>query len=272
MQKLLEAVLECDSTCLGVFDNVGYDLKKIADTLVADRVKPTVINIAEEIFYKGKKEFWDAYGKAIHDREKQQLAIKDINGKETEYEQLQKEIDELLTLCPDEDMDWSCDCGKISYWFTDSTYEKIYRKYMAEEIRRIEKHMGFRFKVGDKIFKAYAFKTTGWNGIMEIEDTQKAIKDFVGGPLEEVKITDGFIAICNENAFVENLETTAALLGEGEGEAFDERGLSILQGNFLVCRSDGDGSPLSITDEDVKLIKHYLKPIGRIGDGVITVE
>lgn len=39
MEKLLEAVLECDSICLGVFDNVGYDLKKIADNLVADRVK-----------------------------------------------------------------------------------------------------------------------------------------------------------------------------------------------------------------------------------------
>ena len=269
MEKLLAAVLECDSTCLGVFDNVGYDLKKIADNLVADRDKPTLSNIAEEIFYKGKNELWDAYGKAIHEREQQQLSIKDIKGKEAEYEQLQKEIDELLTLCPDEDMDWSCDCGKISYWFMDSTYEKIYRKYLSKEISEIEKHMGFKIKGCDEILKVYAFKV-GWNGIMEIENTQKAIKDFVGGPLEEVKITDGFIAICNENAFVENLETTAALLGEGEGEAFDERGLSILQGNFLVCRSDGDGSPLSITDEDVELIKHYLKPIGRIGD-VITV-
>ena len=25
MEKLLEAVLECDSTCLGVFDTVGYE-------------------------------------------------------------------------------------------------------------------------------------------------------------------------------------------------------------------------------------------------------
>ena len=104
MEKLLEAVLECDSTCLGVFDNVGYDLKKIADGLVADRVKPTLSNIAEQIFYKGKNEFWDAYGKAIHDREQKQIALKGIQGREVEYEQLQKEIDELLTLCPDEDM------------------------------------------------------------------------------------------------------------------------------------------------------------------------
>lgn len=270
MEKLLAAVLECDNTCLGVFDNVGYDLKKIADSLVADRVKPTLSNIAEEIFCKGKNEFWDAYGKAIHNREQQQLSIKGINGKETEYEQLQKEIDELLTLCPDEDMGWSCDCGKILYFFMDSSYEKIYRRYMAKEISEIEKHMGFKIKGGDEILKVYAFKV-GWNGIMEIEDTQKTIKDFVGGPLEEIKITDGFIAIRNENAFIEDLETTAALLGEGEGEAFDERGLYILQGSFLVCRSDDDGNHLSITDEDVEIIGHYLKPVDRMGDSIVTV-
>lgn len=272
MEKLLEAVLECDSICLGVFDNVGYDLKKITDNLVADRVKPTLSNIAEEIFYKGKNEFWDAYGKAIHDREQKQIALKGIQGREAEHEQLQKEIDELLTLCPDEDMDWSCDGGKISYWFKCSTYEEIYRKYMSKEISEIEKHMGFRFKGGDGILKVYAYKT-GWNGILEIEDTQKAIKDFVGGPLEEIKIADGFIAICNEDAFIENLPNTAMFLGEGDGEAMDERGINyVMQGNFLVCRcSEGDGKHLSITDEDVKLIRHYLKPVDRMGESVMTV-
>ena len=107
---------------------------------------------------------------------------------------------------------------------------------------------------------------------MEIEDTQDSIKNFVGGPLEEIKITDGFIAICNEDAFIENLPNTAMFLGEGDGEAMDERGINyVMQGNFLVCRSEGGGNHLSITDEDVEMIRHYLKPVDGMGDSVITV-
>lgn len=111
--------------------------------------------------------------------------------------------------------------------------------------------------------------------MIEIEDTQKAKEDFVGGPLKEIKITDGFIAICNENAFIENLETTAVLLGEGDttDEAFDTRGINfVVQGVCFVCRSTDVGNLISITEEDVDVIKHYLKAVGRICDGAVQIE
>lgn len=93
--------------------------------------------------------------------------------------------------------------------------------------------------------------------------------------MEEIKITEGFIAIYNENAFIENLETTAALLGEGEedDEAIDTRGINyVMQGIFFVCRSDDDGKPVSVVDEDVRVIRHYLKAVGPICDGVVQIE
>lgn len=131
-----------------------------------------------------------------------------------------------------------------------------------------------RKRGGGRKIKAYAFKP-GWQGLIEIEDTQKAKEDFVGGSLEEIKITDGFIAICNENAFIENLETTAVLLGEGDAtdEAFDTRGINfVVQGACFVCRCDNDGIFIPITDEDVRVIKHYLKAVGRICDGAVQIE
>ena len=125
---------------------------------------------------------------------------------------------------------------------------------------------------GERTIKVYAFQTEG-QGILEIEDSQEAKQEFVGGPLEEIPITDGFVAVCNENAFIENLEITAILLGEGDGEAFDMRGINhVIQGPFLVCRSDETGRLASITEEDVGTIRHYLKQAGRIRDGVIQIE
>ena len=80
MEKLLAAVLECDRGCLGVFDKVGYDLKEIVGSLVEDRIKPTLSNIAEEIFIKGRNELWEAVGKALRSRGERQSAIKGIKG------------------------------------------------------------------------------------------------------------------------------------------------------------------------------------------------
>lgn len=273
MEKLLAAVLECDRGCLGVFDKVGYDLKEIVGNLVLDHIKPTLSNIADEIFYKGKKELWDAVGEAIRDRGEKQSAIKGIEGREAEYERLQSEINELIKLSPDEDMVWSCEGNNISCWFKFSEYEVIYRKYISEEISRIEGNMGFKFRGGDRVLKVYGFRKN-WQGITEIENSEQEKQNFVGGPLEEFKLADGkFLVIYNEEAFIRDLDMRALELGEGEGSAMDLRGIQhIIQGDFLVCRTDSNGKAISIQDEDVETIKHYLKAVDYVRDGVVQVE
>lgn len=241
-----------------VFDKVGYDLKEIVGSLVEDRIKPTLSNIAEEIFIKGKNELWEAVGKALRSRGERQSAIKGVKGKETEYKQLQTEINELIKLKPDEDIAWSCEGNHISCWFRFSEYEIIYRKYIPEEISRIEGNMGFKFRGGDKVLKIYGFRKN-WQGITEIEDSEQVMRDFVDGPLEKFRLADDrFLVICNEESFIRNL---------------DLRGIQhVIQGDFLVCRTDSNGKAISILDEDVETIKHYLKAVDYVRDGVVVSE
>lgn len=273
MEKLLAAVLECDRGCLGTFDNVGYDLREIVGSLVEDRIKPTLSNIAGEIFTKGKNELWEAVGKALRSRGERQSAIKGVKGKETEYKQLQTEINELMKLKPDEDIAWSCEGNHISCWFRFSEYETIYRKYIPEEISRIESNMGFKFRGGDKVLKIYGFRKN-WQGITEIEDSEQVMRDFVDGPLEKFRLAeDRFLVICNEESFIRNLDLRAIELGEGDGDAMDLRGIQhVIQGDFLVCRVDSNGKAVSILDEDAETIKHYLKAVDYVRDGVVVSE
>lgn len=79
--------------------------------------------------------------------------------------------------------------------------------------------------------------------------------------------------VYNEEAFIRDLAMTALELGEGMDEAFDSRGIRhVLQGNILVCRVNINGKATSICDEDVETIKHYLKAVDYVRDGVIDVE
>ena len=240
---------------------------------MADRTKPTLSNIADEIFIKGKNELWDAVGEALRNRGERQSAIEGIKGKEAEYKQLKAEIYELIKLSPDKDIAWSCEGNNISCWFRFSEYETIYRKYIPEAISMIESNMGFKIRGGDNDLKVYWFRKN-WQGITEIKDSEQVIRDFVGGPLEEFRLTDDkFLVICNEEAFIRNLDLRAIELGEGDGDAMDLRGIQhVIQGDFLVCRVDSDGKAVSILDEDAETIKHYLKAVDYVHDGVVVSE
>ena len=63
------------------------------------------------------------------------------------------------------------------------------------------------------------------------------------------------------------------MLGEGEGEAVDLRGIQqVIHGNCFVCKFDGVDGFESIADTDVEVINHYVKSVVSVTDGVIEIE
>lgn len=143
MEDILMVLLECGSLDLQILEGVGYDLGDIVEELSADGIKPTLNAITDEIFRRGQCELVAAVEDAIQERKDQQAETDDTKEGETEYDRLQDEIDELESLNPEEDMDWSCNCLDTSCWFSNN--EEIYRKYIPEAISNIEDNMGFEF-------------------------------------------------------------------------------------------------------------------------------
>lgn len=125
---------------------------------------------------------------------------------------------------------------------------------------------------GGATIKVYGFKKNE-QGIMEVENDLKAEQEFVGGQIEVYPITDDFVLICNADGVNDRLEERAVVLGEGEGEAIDLRGIrEIVHGDCFVCRFDGRDSFASIKDSDVEIIKHYVKRVAKVLGGVIEIE
>lgn len=143
MAEILMVLLECGSLDIQILNDVGYDLGDVVEELIADGIKPTLNAITGEIFRRGQCELVEAVEDAIDERKDHQADTDDTEEGEAEYEQLQKEIDELESLNPEEDMDWFCNCLDTSCWFSNN--EVIYRKYIPEAISNIEDNMGFAF-------------------------------------------------------------------------------------------------------------------------------
>ncbi len=59
------------------------------------------------------------------------------------YDLLQKEIEKLESLNPEDDMGWFCNYFDTSCWFSNN--KDIYWEYLADEIKVIENNMGFTF-------------------------------------------------------------------------------------------------------------------------------
>lgn len=143
MERILAALLDCGSLDVCILEDVGYDLGEITEDLVLEGVKPTLNAITEAIFIKGMRELAEAVEEAIKERIELQRHTDDTDDGRAKYGQLQKEIDELERLDPEEDMGWFCNCLDTSCWLENN--EKIYRKYLQKEIRNIEYSMGFEF-------------------------------------------------------------------------------------------------------------------------------
>lgn len=143
MEELLMALLECGSLDLHMLDGVEYDLGEIVYDLRNDGLKPTLNQITAEIFLRGQRELIDAFEAAIAKRKDEQIETDDSDEGQAEFDRLQSEIDELEMLDPDVDMDWFCNCLDTSCWLNN--HEDIYRKYLGDDLREIEDHMGFEF-------------------------------------------------------------------------------------------------------------------------------
>lgn len=108
---------------------------------------------------------------------------------------------------------------------------------------------------------------------MEVENDLKAEQKFVGGRIATYPVMDELLLIHNDDGFNKGLEPRAAVLGEGEGEAIDLRGIrEIIHGNCFVCRFDGVDGFESIKDSDAEIIKHYVKKTAKVSGSVIEIE
>lgn len=104
--------------------------------------------------------------------------------------------------------------------------------------------------------KVYGFKENDqgiMEGIMEVENTLKALQEFVGGYIEVYPIGD-LLVVLNEEGKFNGMKPVAAYV-EGEDQIVD-----IFYGNFLVCRSKHEEFT-DIKDSDIEFIKSKIKRI-----------
>lgn len=65
-------------------------------------------------------------------------------------------------------------------------------------------------------------------------------------------------------------EERVVILGDGDSEAIDLRDIQqIIYGDCFVCRFDGRESFTSIKEDDIKKIRHYVKPVISVTGSVI---
>jgi hypothetical protein len=138
---VLMAVLECGTLDLEVLDDVEYDLGQIVDELFESEIKPTLNNIMATVFQKGVYELADYVEEEIQ----MQLAMKAMffNEGSMEYAKCAEKVKELLTLCPEEDVGYYCNCIDTSVFFEKN--EELYRKLLPDKIAKVEEHMGYSF-------------------------------------------------------------------------------------------------------------------------------
>lgn len=104
--------------------------------------------------------------------------------------------------------------------------------------------------------KVYGFKENEQGieeGIMEVENTLKALQEFVGGYIQVYPIGD-LLVVLNEEGKINGMKPVAAYV-EGEDQIVD-----IFYGNILLCRSQKEEFT-DIKDSDVELIKSKIKKI-----------
>lgn len=105
--------------------------------------------------------------------------------------------------------------------------------------------------------KVYGFKENEQGieeGIMEVENTLKALQEFVGGYIEVYPISGDLLVVLNEEGKFNGMKPVAAYVED------EDKVLDIFYGNFLVCRSKNEEFT-DIKDSDVEFIKSKIKRI-----------
>lgn len=126
-------------------------------------------------------------------------------------------------------------------------------------------------KKGIKI-KVYAFKNTQ-QGVGEIENSLEAEQAFVGGLIDVYSITDNLDIVFNDEGLINRLEPRVVVLGENVDSEGGIRELKeIIHGDCFICRHDDGGNFVSIREEDVKTIQHFVKAIISVHADVIIIK
>ena len=119
------------------------------------------------------------------------------------------------------------------------------------------------------MIKVYGFKGSG-QGIMEVENTLEAEQAFVGGLIDVNSVTKYLDLVFNDEGLVNGLEVRAVVFGDGE--IINKRNIhAVIQGDCFVCRHNEKGDFVSIEDDDIETIKHYVKAVMPVCDGVIAI-
>ena len=126
-------------------------------------------------------------------------------------------------------------------------------------------------KKGIKV-KVYGFKNEQ-QGIIEIEDSLRAEQAFVGGLIDVYSITNALDLVCNDEGLINGLEPKVVVLDKDTDGAKKQRKIKeIIHGDCFICRHDEEGNFLSIREEDVSTIRHFVKAVVLVYDGVIIIE
>lgn len=107
---------------------------------------------------------------------------------------------------------------------------------------------------------------------MEIENDLRAEQKFVGGRIAIYPVTDDFVLIHNDDGLNDGMQPRAVVLGEGEDDVIDLRGIrEIIHGDCFICKVHGDCFA-SIKNNDVKIIKHHVKKVAKACGSVIEIK
>ena len=86
---------------------------------------------------------------------------------------------------------------------------------------------------------------------VEVDNTLKAMQEFVAGNIEVIKIED-IIVVMNEEGKLKDLPLNCILYDENR-EVIDG-----LVGNLLCCRANSDGDFVSIKENDLEILEKHL--------------
>lgn len=139
-EGILMRLLNCGSLDLSMLDDIGYDLDEIIDELQEDGCL-SLNNIFESVFNKGIQEVYEALEdikKIIKDD------IEDEDTDEEEHNAFECELKELEKLNPEEDIDYFTNC--LDTHISINNNQDIYRDYLIDDLKEIEKNMGFDFE------------------------------------------------------------------------------------------------------------------------------
>lgn len=100
--------------------------------------------------------------------------------------------------------------------------------------------------------------------VAEIENVNKYVREFIGGDIETVNLTNEIVIICKEDAVVLGSPLNRAMYRAGNL-------ITIFSGNIMAVRQTSAGYT-DLCDADIEVVESCMKPIARIYDGRVFTK